>query len=315
MSQASINQKTVKPSIECHIEVKTEGVKATSLLAENSGLTIAQIKDAMQKGAVWLSPAKQSKGKQTKRLRRASAKVEIGQTLHLYYNPDVLNQICPTPQLIADEGDYSVWFKPFGMLSQGSKWSDHCTLARWVELNHAPQRPSFVVHRLDKATSGIMLISHGKKAANQLAQLFRDRNLTKQYQAIVETQKALVFDQLFLEQIRSSCRQYIRIQENACIIEIPLEEKKAYSRVKILKQSEGRALLEIDIKTGRKHQIRQHLAAIGLPIVGDRLHGNANEKTREDLQLSASYLAFISPFDGREKNYVLPELLCIKLQN
>lgn len=293
--------------LECHIEVKTPDSKATALLASHSGLSVAQVKEAMQKGAVWLT-----KANQTKRLRRASYNASIGQVLHLYYNPDVLNQSCPTPELIADEGDYSVWFKPFGMLSQGSKWSDHCTLARWVELNHTPQRPAFVVHRLDKATSGIMLIAHGKKAANQLAQLFRDRNLTKRYKAMVEIDSPLVFDTPFIDRVNPEYRQFLSAQGESCIIEIPLEAKKAYSSVSILSQTSTHALLEIDIKTGRKHQIRQHLAAVGLPILGDRLHGRANEKTREDLQLSAFYLAFTSPFDGKEKAYVLPNKLGIK---
>lgn len=303
-----MSQPFSQPVLECHIEVTSAGEKATSLLSQTSGLSVADIKDAMQKGAVWLT-----KGKQTKRLRRASATMEVGHTLHLYYNPNVLSQICPAPQLIADEGDYSVWYKPFGMLSQGSKWGDHCTLARWVELHHKPQRPSFVVHRLDKATSGLMLIAHGKKAANQLAQLFRDRNLTKRYQAVVETSQTLSFDQSFIGTINSEYRQYVSMQGSVCVIEIPLENKNAYSSVQVLEQNYSRALLEVEIKTGRKHQIRHHLAAIGLPILGDRLHGAANEKTREDLQLSSSYLAFNSPFDCKAKSYILPEGLKITL--
>ena len=87
--------------------------------------------------------------------------------------------------LIADEGDYSVWYKPYGMLSQGSKWGDHCTINRWVEQNHPPQRPAFIVNRLDRAAQGLMLIAHTKSSASALSDLFEKRAINKKYTALV----------------------------------------------------------------------------------------------------------------------------------
>ena len=98
----------------------------------------------------------------------------------------------PVPQalLIEDLIDYSVWYKPYGMLSQGSKWSDHCTIARFAQKNLSNERPAFIVHRLDRAATGLILIAHSKKAAKALSSLFENRtiesnSLEKFYQIIV----------------------------------------------------------------------------------------------------------------------------------
>ena len=110
---------------ECHISVTEEETKAVKLLAETSGLSHQRIKQAMQRGAVWLSNRQG-----TRRLRRANKKLKQGDELHLYFDEKVLASEVPAARLIADEGAYSIWFKPFGMLCQGSKWGDHCTINR-----------------------------------------------------------------------------------------------------------------------------------------------------------------------------------------
>jgi len=72
------------------------------------------------------------------------------------------------------------------------------------------------------------------------------------------------------------------------------------------------SLLEVSIATGRKHQIRRHLAGAGFPIVGDRFHGRASDKD-ENLKLVSYYLAFVSPVDQQLKQYTLPEALQLSL--
>ena len=242
----------------------------------------------MQKGAVWLT-----QGKSTQRIRRASKKLSIGQILHLYYDAHILSQTDFDTQLIADEGDYSVWFKPSGMLSQGSKYGDHSAIYRWAETHLLPQRNAFLVHRLDKATSGLILIAHSKKAATALSKLFSERSIDKYY-------KALVYG----------------IPSAPQILDTPLENKRAVTKIisgkKIIEKNiyndkstnKQNSLLDIQILTGKKHQIRQHLAQIGHPIIGDRLYGNG-KNDNIDLCLTAYKMAFISPFDEQQKHYEL----------
>lgn len=268
---------------EKHIEITSPNAVAVDLLATETSLSKQQIKQVMQKGAVWVS-----KGNKTQRLRRAKKAVFIGETLHIYYDQMVLERVPPEPVLLADEGRYSVWNKPYGMLSQGSKWGDHCTITRWAEQHLTPQRVSFVVHRLDRAANGLIVVAHEKNAAAALSKLFQDRQIDKRYQIWVHGQ--------FSEQAT---------RDNPVKVDSNIDGRSAVSYFILLNYdaTQNRSLLEVSIDTGRKHQIRRHSALLGFPVIGDRLHGIEGDK--EDLQLSAYYLAFKCPYSGKQKTFDL----------
>lgn len=242
------------------------GQTAVDFLAEHTALPKARIKDAMNKGACWWV----LKGKQ-QRLRRATKMLDQGSRIQFYYDENVLNRTVAEPQLVEDFGRYSAWNKPHGMLAQGSQWGDHCSLLRYVEVH--TKRPVYLIHRLDADAAGIMLIAHDAQAAAKLSALFQGRELHKEYRAWVEGQ--------------------INITEEL-IIDTPLESKDARSRVTLLKYDaeKNKSFLKVVIETGRKHQIRRHLASIGHPIINDRIYGKAG---KEYLQLVAHKLAFNDP--------------------
>ncbi len=266
--------------LELHLAVEEEGLNAVELLAAQSGLSKQKIKQAMQKGAVWVS-----RGKQTRHLRRAKKPLQAGETLHLYYNETVLAEEPPTPVLIADEGSYSIWYKPYGLRSQGTKWTDHCTINRWLEQHRVPQRPAFIVHRLDRAATGLIIIVHSKAMAAAFSKMFRERAIRKRYRVVVHGE--------FSASDVASC------------FDTPLDEKHSLSyATRLAYDSESdRSLLAVDIETGRKHQIRRHLSGAGFPVVGDRLYGREGDE--ENLQLSAVELEFTCPATGVEKHYLL----------
>jgi tRNA pseudouridine32 synthase/23S rRNA pseudouridine746 synthase len=269
--------------MELHVEVQGESFKAADLLADRSGLSRGLVKKAMSRGAVWLE-----RSGHVQRLRRVDRKLRSADVLHLYFDAGIQALSPPMPRLIADEQDYSIWHKPAGMFSQGSKWGDHCSLPRQAEL--ILKRNTFIVHRLDRAASGLMLVAHAKVAARRLSALFRERSLDKQYRVKVQG--------MFPEQ--------------PLCIEAPLDERKAISRVQRLgcRSEPVQSLLQVDIETGRKHQIRRHLAGMGFPVAGDRLYGGGEE---EDLRLQAVRLAFTCPMTGRPRDYRLPDGLLISL--
>lgn len=273
---------------EYHLDVTDDAVSAVELLASESGLSRQKIKQAMQKGAVWLSD-----NKGTHRLRQQSKKLHAGTTLHFYFDPAILNAKVDDAILIADEGDYSVWYKPRGMLSQGSKWGDHCVINRWVEQHLEPQRPAFIVHRLDRFASGLILIAHKKKVATLLADLFQQKKINKQYKVIVHG----------------------KFTDDIVTYRNDIDNKPAVSHISFLQYDEvsDTSLVQVDIETGRKHQIRFHLSEAGYPVVGDRLFGNAEGDA--DLQLTAFKLSFLSPTDGTAKIYILDEELQPKPEN
>ena len=235
----------------------------------------------MTQGAVWVT-----RDGHTQRLRRAKRKLREGDELHLYYDEGVLAETPAEPTLVADVGDYSVWNKPYGLRSQGSKWGDHCTVVRWAERHLQPERPAFTVHRLDRAASGLMLVAHSKSMAATLSQLFRSRKVEKRYLAYVNGD--------------------LSGQANPLRVDKPIDGKRAVSEIVFEEVSadKSQSLVEVRIETGRKHQIRRHLADLGHPVIGDRLYGTG-ETDGADLQLTAYLLAFRCPVSGEKVEYRL----------
>ena len=267
--------------IEAHVLIESPEDSSVDLLQRATGLSKQRIKLAMTQGAVWIT-----RGRNTQRLRRAKRVLRVGDEIHLYYDAGILAEIPPEPTLIADVGAYSVWNKPCGLRSQGSKWGDHCTLVRWAERHLQPERSAFTVHRLDRAANGLILVAHSKSIAAALSALFQKREVEKRYQALVAGD--------FSE------------QPDPVRLERPIDEKEAISEFSLLQVIDdgSRSLVDVRIETGRKHQVRRHLAELGYPIIGDRLYGTG-EQDGVDLQLTAYLLAFHCPVNDERVQYRL----------
>ncbi|MGQ7847026.1 RluA family pseudouridine synthase [Granulosicoccus sp. 3-233] len=270
------------------IDADSHCMKASQLLATQTDLPQARIKDAMQKGAVWLV-----RGNGRKRLRRASKPLQPGDQLLLNYNARLLEQSVPAPHLIHDAQEYSIWFKPYGLYCQGSRWGDFASINRWVEVHlpellGCPQRPVFIVHRLDRATTGLILLCHGKKSAQLFSTLFREGGIDKRYQAIVH----------------GDFSTHPQNHE----VNLDVDGKSARSLFSHVEHRQGYSLVDVTLVTGRKHQIRQHLSALGHPIAGDRLYGghSVNAENR-DLQLQSVSLEFVCPISGTGQRFTVAD--------
>ena len=248
-------------------------------------LTQKTLKQLLKNGSVWL----QTPNRKPERTRRAKKPLTPGQTLHLYYHPQQLIDQPPNPTCLADYGDYSLWYKPKGMASQGSKWGDAHTLYRWVEMHDTAQRPAFIIHRLDKHTDGIMLLAHKKHTASQLSQSFEKRQIKKGYLAWVTGTFPLH---------KQSCT-------------LPIAGKNALSWLQGLYHHQHNTtpitLIHIHIETGRKHQIRRHCAALGHPIIGDRLYNPTEKWTTLDMQLTNYLLSFPCPITQQTQTFNLTQ--------
>lgn len=251
------------------VRVEQTALAIDILAAKAPAISKSKLKDAMAKGAVALK-----RGKVTKRLRRAQAEVLVGDELQLHYDDDILSRPALDASLVLDGGDYSIWYKPPGMLSQGNEWSDHLALLRVVEQHFAQKRPVFLVHRLDREASGLVIIAHKQASAAEFSQLIQERKIQKTYHVQV---KGVLSDALRL----------------AGVVNEPLDGKPSETRFSVLQQQlqPARTWLSIDLVTGRKHQIRRHFAAIGYPVMGDPMYGKNNQDPA-GLALQAVRLSF-----------------------
>ncbi len=270
--------------IHCNFTVNTPAV-ACQILADASGLPKERIKHSMVKGAVWLKRP----GKKERRLRKAKFKLQKDDFVQLFYNPTVLAQKPPEPRCIAEHNDYSVWFKPPWLLSQGTRYGDHCSLLRLAEKGNKDRNINFkLIHRLDREASGLMLLAHNSKAAMLLSKLFQENKIEKRYFAEVSGNPV--------------------IPEKGLQLTAPLDGKTSHTEILSARpgKTEKNTILDILLHTGRLLQIRRHLADAGYPVLGDPKYGDIQQKGYYELHLCAWKIGFISPFSKEKTSYQVP---------
>lgn len=147
-----------------------------------------------------------------------------------------------------------------------------------------------VVHRLDRPTSGIVVFARTSKALTRLNKLFAEKEAKKTYWAVVKNNPPKQKDTLvhWLKRNPKQNKSYAHKKE------VP-ESKKAILDYKVIKKLDNFFLLEIDLKTGRHHQIRAQLAAIGCHIKGDLKYGADRSNKNGSIHLHARTLSFIHP--------------------
>lgn len=249
-------------------------------LAARSGLSKSRVKDAMSKGAVWIRRGKGG----LKRLRRATAPLVAGDTLEFHYDEKLLSLVPPVAECLSDQGRYSVWFKPAGLVAQGTLYSDHCSLLRQAERYFSPPREVFLVHRLDREAAGLMLLAHSREAAARLSELFRLHRIVKEY--------------------RVEVLGYLGARGERGAIDQPLDGKPSLTEYEVESSDpeDATSVARVVIRTGRLHQIRRHFDGIGHPVMGDPKYGTGNKNTG-GMKLTACALAFRCPFRGREVEF------------
>ncbi|MBI1422548.1 MAG: RNA pseudouridine synthase [Gammaproteobacteria bacterium] len=256
---------------------------AVDYLVRHTGISKGKLKDAMIKGAVWLQ---RGRGKR-KRLRRATSALQAGDVLILHYDAELLARVPPTASRLWHCRDYSVWYKPPGLLAQGNEYGDHASLLRQAELADPLRKPVYLIHRLDREARGLMLIAHNQTAARHLSQMFQRQQVSKLYEVKVLGKPAEAQGEInqMLDGKAARTRYVLRTHDVAS----------------------NTSVLDVEIDTGRTHQIRRHLEGLGHPVMGDPRYGRGN-KTAEGLQLTALRLAFTCPLTNTAREFDLNHL-------
>ncbi len=198
-------------------------------------------------------------------------------------------------QIVFEDNHLIIINKRVGDIVQGDKTGDK-PLSDIVKeyLKEKYQKPGEafigVIHRLDRPTSGLVVFAKTSKALTRMNESFKNRSTQKIYWAIVKNDLPKANDTLTHYLTRNSKNN----TSKAFLKEVP-ESKKAILDYKILKKIDHYTLLEINLHTGRHHQIRTQLAAIGCPIKGDLKYGFARSNSDSGICLHAYSIIFTHP--------------------
>lgn len=185
--------------------------------------------------------------------------------------------------------------KPSGLLAVPGRGPDKADcLAVRVQRWHPAAK---VVHRLDRDTSGVMVMALTRQAERSLARQFQTRRVAKRYVAVVAGRVADDAGRIDLPLRKDMTRRYVHLVDHR-------QGKPAVTDYRVIDRLADRTRLELTPITGRSHQLRVHLRAIGHPILGDPLYGDAASAAR--LMLHAERLELTHPTTGEATAFAAP---------
>ena len=198
-------------------------------------------------------------------------------------------------QIIFEDNHLLIINKKAGQLVQGDKTGDLSLLDLIKNfIKKRDQKPGNVflglVHRIDRPTSGLVIYAKTSKALSRLTQMVKNREIKKTYWAVVPKteipQSQRLINYLQKNEKNNKSTVFPKATEGA---------KEAVLNYEIMKVLENFQLLEVDLETGRHHQICAQLAKIGIPIKGDLKYGSARSNPDGGIHLHARQLEFIHP--------------------
>lgn len=200
--------------------------------------------------------------------------------------------------IIHEDRDILVVDKPPGLLTMGTETEKSRTayfiLTDYVRKGCARSKKRiFIVHRLDRDASGILLFAKNEEAKLCLQSQWKE--VKKKYLAVVHGK---------CEKCSETITTYLTENKAYGVYSSSdtIKGKLSHTAYKVLKETKDFTLLEVELLTGRKHQIRVHLAGIGHPIVGDRKYGKMNE-AHKLLALHAWSISFRHPFSRKQLTF------------
>jgi 23S rRNA pseudouridine1911/1915/1917 synthase len=188
----------------------------------------------------------------------------------------------PPPRIVHVDDAVIVVDKPAGLVTAPTPESDRGDL-----LDQLAQQfgEVYLVHRLDRPTSGLLVFARTRDANKKLGDAFKVHDVERVYRAVAVGEVS---------------------QQT---IDRPIEGRRAVTHVRPIETLSGATLLDVELETGRTHQIRIHLAGVGRPVAGDRTHGGENErsfsleKRPPRLALHARVLGFVHPVSGERMRF------------
>lgn len=237
---------------------------------------------------------------------RPSLKLNTGDRIEINIPPEPASSLSPEDiplDILYEDEDLLVIDKPAGMAVHPAPGTPGHTLVNAVlaylpglEAEENSTRPG-IVHRLDKDTSGLILVAKNRVAQANLSGQFKSRSVFKQY--IVLVKGRLTPEKGIIE---AAIGRDPRHRQRMAVVSRGREARTAY---RVIKYFGNHSLLEIQPETGRTHQIRVHLAAIGFPVAGDERYGVKSPHLSRQF-LHASKIGFKLPSTGEYVEFESP---------
>ncbi len=280
-------EKTESEREVIEFEVLTGGERLDKLVSEQiAWLSRSQVQSMIKDGLVIVE------GKQVK----AGVKLRIGDrvsvTLPIIVEPDLEPEAIDL-KVVYDDEHIAVIDKPAGLVVHPGVGNMSGTLLNAL-VNRYPHLLDVerhgMVHRLDKDTSGLVVVAKSDAALANMLQQFQQRTVEKHYLALTEKAPSSAKGR-----INAPIGRDPRQRKKMTVIR---DGKEAITEFEVIEEGfrDGRTLLRVHLLTGRTHQIRVHLAFIGAPVVGDRVYGYSKQRLKLKRQfLHATYLSFDHP--------------------
>ena len=279
-------------------KVISDGRRLDVLLSEATGLSRSRVASLMEDGLCV------SGGKE---IRKAGTKPAEGQEVILTVPApkEAIPQAEDIPlEILYEDSDLAVVIKPRGMVVHPAAGHPDGTLVNALLANldslggiGGELRPG-IVHRLDKETSGLMLVAKNDGTQEALSRMLKDREVEKHYRALAEGK--------FKEPQGEIDAPIDRSKKDRKKMAVDPDGRPALTRWKVLAEGRGCTLLDVHILTGRTHQIRVHLKSIGHPVCGDELYGNQRGVKVPCLMLHACSLSFEHPRTKEKMTFQAP---------
>ena len=209
-------------------------------------------------------------------------------------------------EVIYEDNHIIVVNKAPGEIVQGDKTGDtplSDTVKQWIKETHAKPGNVFlgVVHRLDRPVGGLVVFAKTSKALSRLNEMFRNGDVHKTYWAITRNLPPKESDLLthYITTVERNNKSYASVTpKNGA--------KESKLRYRLLSKGERFNLVEVELLTGRKHQIRVQMSSIGCPIRGDLKYGDKRSNPDGSISLIARRIKFIHPVSGKEIDLTAP---------
>ena len=282
------------------------GQRLDVFLARLSGLTRARVQHLIADDHVLVGGSSQ----------KARHRVSAGERIRLCIPPATPLALVPEAiplDILHEDDDLIVLNKPPGMVVHPGAGRNAGTLVHAL-LAHCPTLPGIggverpgIVHRLDRDTSGVLVIAKTDLAHQALSQQFKARQVEKRYLALVHGEMAAGTGRIEAPIGRDAHdRKRMGVRRDG--------GREARTRYRVLRRLPGMSLVVLDLETGRTHQIRVHLAHIHHPVVGDRVYGGRQERREAALRergvsrqmLHAWRLGFRHPRTGAWQEFTAP---------